>query len=170
MEILGCVGTCLDPISPLIVYPGILPIIQWLKALERNPPTTTELLTIERLQAWSMLAYYILEHAYYLCYHGILPSKIPSFRSLFSSVPSYTVLNPDSMAIWSCRFWALYVLLQFAHLREDWKLLKKRDKTLRKAKGTGSNALELEDINQRWDAFWNEVVVNVGYLPLTLHW
>jgi hypothetical protein len=64
----------------------------------------------------------------------------------------------------------LYVILQFAHLREDRKLLKMREKTLKKAKGTGPNAAEKEELRQRWDAFWNEVVVNVGYLPLTIHW
>ena len=25
-------------------------------------------------------------------------------------------------------------------------------------------------MRQRWDAFWSEVVVNLGYFPLTIHW
>lgn len=44
---------------------GLLPIIQWLSSIERNRPPTRRLLTLERLQGWSMLAYYPLEHLYY---------------------------------------------------------------------------------------------------------
>ena len=29
---------------------------------------------------------------------------------------------------------------------------------------------EREELRKRWDAFWSEVVVNVGYVPLTIHW
>jgi len=151
---------------------GILPIVQWLISLERNPQAipTRELLTIERLQGWSMLAYYPLEHIYYLCSHGIMPATIPSVASLFSATAKPIHLNTDAIAIWSSRFWALYVMLQFAHLKEDWKLIKMRERTLRKAKGTGLSPAEKTELQQRWDAYWNEVVVNVGYLPLTVHW
>jgi hypothetical protein len=151
-------------------YQGILPILQWLISLERSPQPTHELLTIERLQAWSMLAYYPLEHLYYLCSHGVIPSTIPSLRSLFSSTAKPITLNLDAVGIWSSRFWALYVLLQFAHLREDRKLLKMRERSLRKAKGSSISASEKDELRQRWDAYWNEVVVNIGYLPLTIHW
>ncbi|KDQ57330.1 hypothetical protein JAAARDRAFT_35956 [Jaapia argillacea MUCL 33604] len=150
---------------------GLLPIVQWLISLERSPPPTRKLLTIERMQGWSMLAYYPLEHLYYLCSHSIIPSTFPSLASLFSSHAKPIVLNTDAMGIWSCRFWALYVVLQFAHLKEDRELLKIREKALNKAKGKANNgAAEKEDLQKRWDAFWNEFVVNVGYLPLTVHW
>ena len=149
---------------------GLLPIIQWLISLERNPQPTRQLLTIERLQAWSMLAYYPLEHLYYLCSHGVIPSTIPSLRSLVSSTAKPIKLDLDAVGVWSSRFWALYVLLQFAHLREDRKLLKARERSLRKAKGSGISASEKEELRQRWDAYWNEVIVNIGYLPLTIHW
>jgi hypothetical protein len=117
-----------------------------------------------------MLAYYPLEHLYYLSSHGILPESIPNIMSLFSSKAKSIKLNANRLAMWSCRFWALYVVLQFAHLREDRKLLKMRERTIRKAKGVTSNASEKEELRQRWDAFWNEVVVNLAYLPLTIHW
>lgn len=41
---------------------------------------------------------------------------------------------------------------------------------MRKAKASGLSAEEKEEMEQRWDAFWSEVVVNLGYLPLTIHW
>jgi hypothetical protein len=114
-----------------------------------------------------MLAYYPLEHIYYLSSHKVIPSSIPAPSSLFSSRKS---ISADSIGIWSSRFWALYVILQFAHLKEDGKLLKRRERTLRKAKSTVPTVGEKEELQQRWDAFWNEVLVNVGYLPLTIHW
>lgn len=149
---------------------GLLPILQWLISLERKPQPTRNLLTIERLQGWSMIAYYPLEHVYYLCTHGIIPSTIPSPANLFSSQKKSIKLDVNAIAIWSCRFWAAYVLLHFAHLREDWQLLQLRYRTLRKSKGTGLTVAEKQELQQRKDAFWSEVVINLGYLPLTVHW
>ncbi|ETW83424.1 hypothetical protein HETIRDRAFT_241554, partial [Heterobasidion irregulare TC 32-1] len=130
---------------------GLLPIFQWLISLERSPPPTRRLLTIERAQGWSMLAYYPMEHLYYLLSHEIIPSSISLPFSRSSSSP----------------FWALYVVLQFAHLREDRALLLRRERVLSKEKVKGQEHAELE---RRWDAWWNELAVNVGYLPLTVHW
>ncbi|KAF8173042.1 hypothetical protein BJ912DRAFT_88082 [Pholiota molesta] len=149
---------------------GLLPIVQWLISLERSPPATRRLLTIERLQGWSMLAYYPLEHLYYLGLRGIIPSTIPSPFSLFSPKKTRLTLDFNKIALWSTRFWAAYVFLHFAHLIEDRKLLKQRHSSIRKAKGTGLSREEKKEMQERWDAFWSEVVINLGYLPLTVHW
>lgn len=152
----------------LVSILGLLPIFQWLVSLERNPQPTRNLHVIERLQGWSMLAYYPLEHLYYLGSHGIIPTTI---RNPLPFLSKKTInLDPNRLGIWSCRFWALYVLLQFAHLREDRRLLQLRQKALRRAKGTGLTPSEKQEIAHRWDAWWSEVVVNLGYLPLTIHW
>lgn len=151
-------------------YPGLLPIFQWLISLERSPPATRKLLTIERLQGWSMLAYYPLEHLYYLGAHGIIPAAVTSPFSLFSAKKTKLSLNFNKIALWSTRFWAAYVFLHFAHLVEDIKLLKLRHKSMRKAKASGLSVEEKQEMKQRWDAFWSEVVINLGYLPLTIHW
>ena len=74
----------------------MLPIIQWLVSIEKSQPATRKLLTIERLQGWSMLAYYPLEHVYYLASHKLLPWKL-SRRTI------------DALGLWSTRFWAAYV-------------------------------------------------------------
>lgn len=29
---------------------------------------------------------------------------------------------------------------------------------------------EKEELRKRWDALWGQVIVNLGYAPLTLHW
>ncbi|KAF9450081.1 hypothetical protein P691DRAFT_702051 [Macrolepiota fuliginosa MF-IS2] len=167
----GCakLGSLLGDSRTLWRIWGLLPIFQWLISLERNPQPTRNLHIIERLQGWSMLAYYPLEHLYYLGSHGIIPTTI-KYPLSFPLKKKMINLDPNTLGIWSCRFWALYVLLQFAHLREDRKLLQSRQKALRKAKGTGLTPSEKQEIAQRWDAWWSEVVVNLGYLPLTVHW
>ncbi|PPQ69186.1 hypothetical protein CVT25_006964 [Psilocybe cyanescens] len=149
---------------------GLLPIFQWLISVERNPPATRKLLTIERLQGWSMLAYYPLEHLSYLGSHGIIPTTIPSPTTIFSSKKKFISLDPGKLGMWSCRCWAVYVALQFVHLVEDRKLLKQRHNSIRKAKGTGLTREEKFEMQQRSDAFWSEAVTNLGYLPLTIHW
>ncbi|KAG6821336.1 hypothetical protein H0H93_000197 [Arthromyces matolae] len=149
---------------------GLLPIVKWLISLERSPQPTRNLLTIERLQGWSMLMYYPLEHLSYLLSHGLIPSTIPSLASLFSSTSRPIHLDASKLSLWSTRFWAFYVLLQFAHLREDFKLLRARQRSLRKGKGTGLSSIEKKELEIRWDAYWNELVTNLAYLPLTLHW
>jgi len=144
----------------------LLPIFQWLIGLERKPQPTRNLQVIERLQGWAMLGYYPLEHWSYLISHGIIPARIRNPVSGKKTVG----LDARVLGRWSCRFWALYVLLQFAHLGEDRQLLGSRQKALRKARGTGLTGLEKQELRQRWDDWWSEVVVNIGYLPLTIHW
>jgi hypothetical protein len=117
-----------------------------------------------------MLGYYPLEHLYYLGSKGIIPPSIPSPFSIFSEKKRRLALDPNKLGLWSCRFWAIYVVLHFAHLVEDRKLLKQRHSSIRKAKGTGLTNEEKGEMAQRWDAFWSEVVINLGYLPLTIHW
>ena len=112
-----------------------------------------------------MLIYYPLEHFYYFASHSILPSRISPSPSVNKKV-----------ALWSCRAWAAYVVFQFLHLKEDWKLLKLRERALQKASGKmngardGAMSLESVEVARRKSAFWNELLVNVGYLPLTVHW
>jgi hypothetical protein len=153
-----------------ILLIGLLPIVQWLISLERNSQPTRRLLTIERLQGWSMLAYYPLEHLSYLTSHGIIPTTIPNLLSLFASKARPITLDSGVLGIWSCRFWALYVALQFAHLREDRKLLQLRQRALKKSKGTGLTPVQKQELQGRWDAYWFELIANLGNLPLTIHW
>lgn len=168
-------GTFLQP--SILVYPytfscfpGLLPIYQWLTSLERVPPPTRKLLTIERIQGWSMLFYYPLEHLYYLRANGLMPESI-SLGVPFTKKLSVK-LNTTKLALWSTRAWAAYVLLQFIHLREDARLLKLRERALAKVKGKSDKEAETEtlELGKRWDALWNELIGNMGNLPLSIHW
>ncbi|KAH8102777.1 hypothetical protein DFH11DRAFT_1715450 [Phellopilus nigrolimitatus] len=149
---------------------GLLPIYQWLTSLERMPPPTRSLLTIERVQGWSMLLYYPFEHLYYLRSNGLLPATISLSLPFIKSLP--VKLDAVKLALWSTRAWAVYVFLQFAHLREDNRLLKLRERALTKVKGKSSNEVDAEkfELSLRRDALRNEFIANLGNLPLTIHW
>ncbi|KAG1798186.1 uncharacterized protein HD556DRAFT_1353704 [Suillus plorans] len=147
---------------------GLLPIFQWMISMERNPPPTRTLHTIERLQGWSMLGYYPLEHLYYLRAHNLIPTSIPALSAILGRSSKRISLNENKLILWSSRFWLLYVVLQFAHLREDRKLLLTRQRNLRKGKGLSVE--DKEDLRKRWDSLGNELVANAANLPLALHW
>lgn len=85
-----------------------------------------------------MLCYYPLEHVYWLLVHSIIPSTVspPLGVPLKPSEPKPTKITLDAGVISrvSTRFWAVYVLLQFLHLREDRRLLKVRERAVNKSK------------------------------------
>jgi hypothetical protein len=119
-----------------------------------------------------MLAYYPLEHLSYLVSHGVVPSSVPTLRTLLLGTPQKPVrLDAARLGTWSVRAWAAYVLLQFAHLRADAALLGQRERALLKAKSKNVDlARERAEVRKRWGALLNELVVNLAYLPLTVHW
>ena len=129
--------------------------------LERGAPPPTRLLHIERLKGLSMLIYYPLEHAYYLA---------------SNSIPPLSPEKQSESALWSCRAWAAYVVLQIVHLKEDWRPVRRRERALerdfasRTVDKTGAEMERLrEGVRKRKDAVWSEFVVNIGYLPLKVH-
>lgn len=138
-------------------------------ALEKSPPPTRLLHNIERIQGWSMLLYCPMEALAYLASHHIITLSQKTQNSLW---------------LQGSRAWALYVGLQLLHLVEDNRLLRLRAKALERNRGhptpsSGEKALSLEQqqTRQMWDeldtrkeAILNECWVNIGYLPLTLHW
>ncbi|KAL9938876.1 hypothetical protein V8E36_002595 [Tilletia maclaganii] len=159
---------------------GILPIVKWMIALERQPPPTRLLHNIERIQGWSMLIYCPLEAVAYLGMHSILP---------------ISASKQNACWLWGSRMWALYVGLQLLHLVEDNRLLRLRARALERSRGhppplprptgagaaseKGSTALTEEqtqtrnlwnELHDRKEAILNELWVNLGYLPLTVHW
>lgn len=142
--------------------------------LERSPPATRLLHNIERIQGWSMLIYCPMEAIAYLAGHNIV--------SLSSS-------SQNRLCLYSSRAWAIYVGLQLLHLVEDNRLLRLRARALERTRGHPSpiqqgqkekeKNLSVEQVQTRrlWDelddrkeAILNEFWVNLGYLPLTVHW
>jgi len=160
---------------------GLLSIYQWMTGLERSRPPTRKLLSIERLQGWSMLLYYPLEHLYYLRAHAILPLSFTlPFALPFLTRNKKLTLDINKLGLWSTRFWAAYVFLQLAHLSEDFGLLKLRERAVSKIKGKGKEredgqvddvgAAERAELSTRRSALTSELITQLGYLPLTVHW
>ena len=117
-----------------------------------------------------MLLYYPLEHLYYLRAQGILPASLTT-RLPFTRRQLSIKLNASKLALWSTRAWAVYLLLQFYHLQEDFQLWKARRKALAKVKEPGIEVeAEMQGLSQRWDALLNELLGSLDNLPLALHW
>jgi hypothetical protein len=148
---------------------GMLPIIQWLISLERAHPPTRRLLTIERTQGWTMLAFYPLQHLSYFRKHDLVPTALPLPPGLPSSSgkPRQVTVNPAAVSLWSSRLWATYVVLQLAHLREDRALLIKKRRALSRLNSVEKERAELA---RRWETWYNELAVNLSFLPMTIHW
>ncbi|GAA6023009.1 hypothetical protein JCM11491_000355 [Sporobolomyces phaffii] len=148
---------------------GLFPIIQWAQSLNdpATQPKDRQLLLIQRLQAWSMLLYYPLEHTYYLAGKGVF--KIQPKRI-------------GQMAIWSCRFWAAYVVLQIFHIRRSFTLVSREKRAILRstrqriasgkhdADASDAERRQLAALEQRTRDLKNDCWVQAGYLPLTAHW
>ena len=150
-------------------------------AMERQPPPTRLLHNIERIQGWAMLVYGPIEALAYLGAHAII---------------GLTKETQGKLWLLSARLWALYVMLQCLHLVEDNRMLRLRARALERTRGhpgpsasrgaiqgysigekASANAEEQaitrsmwNELNMRKSAILNELWVNIGYLPLTIHW
>lgn len=133
-------------------------------SLSKYPPATTKLATIERFQCYAMLAYYPLEHLFYLRVHDIIP---PFIWVPWSWKPQ--LLHPGKLVKWSCRFLVVYLLLQFAHLHEDRNLLLQKEKALAKASGKEAEAERVE-LKKKWAALKIATISTACKLPTGLHW
>ncbi|KAK4048967.1 hypothetical protein OIO90_005602 [Microbotryomycetes sp. JL221] len=148
---------------------GLLPILSWAQSLNdpKQAPSDGQLKLIEKLQCWSMLLYYPLEHYYYLAGKGIFKA---------------TTERINKIAIWSCRFWAAYVALQVLHIRREYQLLalSKRQLGLARSRSEKSEVdsstlveqekIEIQKIRAKETYLYNDSWVQAGYLPLTMHW
>ncbi|KAH9167832.1 hypothetical protein EDB89DRAFT_2206507 [Lactarius sanguifluus] len=122
---------------------GMLPIIQWLIALERAPTPTRRLLTIERTQGWSM-------HAFFPPPAALLP---PHERTRPLCVP------PPHPARWQAP--------PRGHPRR--RGITVVDAPLDDTARARNCSRRSAKLARRWDAWYNELAVNLSYLPMTIH-
>ncbi|WFD41944.1 hypothetical protein MPSI1_000582 [Malassezia psittaci] len=154
---------------------GVIPMIQWLISLEKNPPPTRFLLQVERLQAWSMVAYCPMEAIAYLGYHKVLNISAQRQGWLWKH---------------ALRLWLLYIVLQFVHIIEDNRILRSRAKALERSRGhpqpriTKDGAEEVaaqsesqqvtrkmwDELQERKDALLTNFWIYFGYFPASVHW
>ncbi|KAI9449105.1 hypothetical protein BJY52DRAFT_1092340, partial [Lactarius psammicola] len=108
----------------------MLPIIQWLIALERAPPPTNRL-TIERTQGWSILAFFPLQQLSILRTNDLIPAVLP--LPIPFEKPRHVTIKNGAISLRLTRLWMAYVVLQLAHLHEDRALLVKRQRAIETA-------------------------------------
>lgn len=132
----------------LLRYYGLIPLYQWIKYSEEYPAPSKKLQWIIRLQNLVNVLYYPLEHLYWLGAHSVIPIS-PQTR--------------DKIGMWSCRFWASYVILYFYQLFEEFKMLQQK-------KLPKPTLEELKVIQSEQRVLLLNTVVNSAYFPLTVHW
>ncbi|KAJ2082435.1 hypothetical protein H4R24_001603 [Coemansia sp. RSA 988] len=141
----------------MIRLTGLVPMSQFIRYSEQFPAPTPLLQWLNRVMNLSLVCYYPLEHIYWLGAHRIIP---------------LTDNLVETSGYWSCRFWAVWVALQFVHLGEEYRVIKDRRRQVF-TKGR-SDAIKMQ---QELDAIdvekrsWNtQLLINACYFPLTLHW
>ncbi|GBC07050.1 hypothetical protein RclHR1_07200008 [Rhizophagus clarus] len=149
-----------NPVSDFRIFLrfyGLLPLIQWMIHIEHHPPKSSLLLHIERIQNFIMILYYPFEHIWWLAYHKVI---------------SISDERMNKIGIWSCRFWAAYVILQFSHLAIEWKLYKIRSRDIIKKVDGDEDDIRKEKrvIKKTRERIIRDTFINIGYLPLTVHW
>jgi hypothetical protein len=127
---------------------GLLGIWQWGKSVLLAPPADTIERQIVQIQVLVNVAYQVLENGAYLSSKGVL---------------GWSKEKQGKAWMWSSRFWAAHVGLEF------WRLA--REKESRRKRVVGEKELEsLEEVKARDVAWKRDVLINLGYAPMTLHW
>jgi hypothetical protein len=72
--------------------------------------------------------------------------------------------------MWSCRFWALYVILYYVQLYQEYHALVYREKKI-KAKKDGSEKdvkSQLARLQDEKNTFYANLIMNTAYFPMTI--
>lgn len=152
-------------------FTGLFATVRWLTSLERRQCTTRGLRTIERLQAWSILLYWPLEHITYLLGHGLMPAELSLASSVTASKPRGAMIKLDAGKLTraSMGLWGLYLGLQLINLYNDSKQVSAQERLLNKSKAI-STAMERAKLRQRRKIIVCEVIAQLCNLPLAAHW
>ncbi|KAJ1921965.1 hypothetical protein H4219_000312 [Mycoemilia scoparia] len=135
----------------------LVPMFQYLRYVEQNPSQSRTLQNTDRLMNLLLLCYYPLEHIYWLGAHNII---------------AISESEVESSGIWSCRFWAAWVVVQFFHLYKERQILKARKRACFEKTDMDATDLqkELETIEQANKDWYIQLIINASYFPLTIHW
>ncbi|KAL2915327.1 hypothetical protein HK105_205192 [Polyrhizophydium stewartii] len=158
----GRIANLAGPVSDfriLLRYYGLLPLVQWIIQSEKNPSPSPVIQTLTRLQNFVNVCYYPLEHVYWLALHNVIPMAEET---------------RNKIGMWSCRFWAAYVVLYFYQLFEEKKALDQRRIEFKAAVADGASQdvvkAERAAIRRQSQALLVNTIINAAYFPLTIHW
>lgn len=148
------VSNLASPVSDfriLLRYYGLVPLVQWIINSEQHPHKNSYIQQLVRLQNVCNVVYYPLEHIYWLALHGVV---------------GIADKTRDRIGMWSCRCWALSVVLYMFQLVEEKKLLDHRKAKLSK----DNDKKQLAVLKQDYTDWILNLVINCSYFPLTVHW
>ncbi|KAJ2493972.1 hypothetical protein IWW37_000050 [Coemansia sp. RSA 2050] len=141
----------------MIRLTGLVPMAQYIRYAEQFPAKTRLLQWLDRIMNLTLVCYYPLEHIYWLGAHQILP-----FSENLVDISGY----------WSCRFWAVWVAMQFVRLGEEYCLIqgKRREIYTRDKIDATQMQVELDAVSAETKSWKTQLLINACYFPLTLHW
>lgn len=135
---------------------GLLDIYLWGRDTYVNPPKDGVVKAITWLQVLVNVLFQYLENGAYLASKGILNTD--------GWTGEAGAKRQTWWWVWSSRFWAAHVGLEFVRLGYMWRL----DSTQAAAEGE-----EKEDKLARktkYETWWRQAISNAAYAPLTIHW
>ncbi|KAJ1856351.1 hypothetical protein LPJ73_002198 [Coemansia sp. RSA 2703] len=141
----------------MIRLTGLVPMAQYVRYAEQFPAQTRLLQWLDRVMNLTLVCYYPLEHIYWLGAHQIIP---------------FSEKLVDFSGYWSCRFWAVWVAMQFVRLGEEYRLIKgKKHKIYTQGKIDATKMQEeLDAVDAETKSWKIQMLINACYFPLTLHW
>jgi len=135
---------------------GLLGIWTWAKDVWHTPPADAVEEKIVKAQVIVNVFFQILENGAYLASKNVL---------------NWSESKQNKAWLWSSRFWATHVLLEFWRLGRVWRM-RVKDTGIDGAeeKMTGKEG-EIELKEREWTKEWiKSLVVNAAWAPLTIHW
>lgn len=133
---------------------GLVPLSVWAAETWFQPPSDSVLRGVAYSQVIANLLYQPLENVAYLAMHNIIPQSVVSERAQFD------------IWIYSSYLWAIHVVLEFVRLYRETVLAKRTSS----AKNGGDDEKEKGGYTISSFAWYQSLVINLSYLPLTVHW
>jgi hypothetical protein len=142
---------------------GLLGLYTWARSYLLNPlPQGASrkdkiVRAITGAEIASLIAFQVLENGAYLSSKGVLAPLSAAWAGEAGK------RKETKWWVWSCRFWAAYVVLEGVRLGALWKF----EKAAEKDDGEKEAKIAKRDANRLW---WRDAVSNLAYFPMTLHW
>ncbi|KAJ1966630.1 hypothetical protein IWQ62_002346 [Dispira parvispora] len=149
------IGDC----RTVLRFSGLVFMLQYMQAIERSPLATPRLQWLARAENLCNVLYYPLEHGYWLGAHRILPG--------------ITSDKANTLSLWSCRAWAMYTVLHFVTLWEEYRQLGVRRRMILVDKNQADPThfqAQLEQCERQRKQWGLALLTNTAYFPLAIHW
>lgn len=135
---------------------GLLDLYLWGRDTYVNPPRDRVVKTITWVQVLVNVLFQYLENGAYLASKGILNTDGWSGDA--------GAKRQTWWWVWSSRFWAAHVGLEFVRLGYLWHQDSKQ------AQAEGEEKEDKLARRKKYEAWWRQAISNAAYAPLTIHW